>query len=266
MLQPSCGPQTPDNAPCRLIVDLDGCVSKPSAISLGTRSEHVPITHSACAVGEGRTLSADELARIKARAERFLTRSDLGYVVIDRSCAPEPLASFVSTHGVSRNWNEAAMLFCTALRCSTAASRQWERVHLKAPMFQGVIVLNPSLLVLIAIGTIAGILSGLFGIGGGVVIVPALIYLAGFDQHLATGTSLAVLLPPIGLGATLEYYRHGGVHIKAAIVIALALLISAWLAAAVANKITGPYLRVAFGLFVTGLGLALTVDATRHLK
>jgi len=65
------------------------------------------------------------------------------------------------------------------------------------------------LMVLVAIGLLSGLASGIFGIGGGVILVPALIYLAGFSQHRATGTSLAVLLPPIGLAATIEYYVHG---------------------------------------------------------
>jgi hypothetical protein len=58
---------------------------------------------------------------------------------------------------------------------------------------------TPPLLVLLAIGAVAGALSGLFGIGGGVIIEPALVYFVGFDQHLATGTSLAILLPPVGI-------------------------------------------------------------------
>ena len=125
---------------------------------------------------------------------------------------------------------------------------------------------NPSLLVLIAIGALAGVLSGLFGIGGGVIVVPALIYLAGFDQHLATGTSLAVLLPPVGVGAALEYYRQGEVHVKAAAVIAVTLLLCAWLAAQVATHIPGPYLRLMFAIFVTGLGVSLAYDAVRQLR
>jgi len=124
---------------------------------------------------------------------------------------------------------------------------------------------NPSLAILIAIGLSSGLLSGMFGIGGGVVIVPALIYLAGFSQHLATGTSLAILLPPVGLGAALEYYRHGGVHVRAAAVIALTLMLSGWIGAAIANRLPGPMLRLAFGLFVTALGLTLTVGAARRL-
>ena len=65
----------------------------------------------------------------------------------------------------------------------------------------GVKTMESSVLLFVVIGMAAGILSGAFGIGGGVVIVPALIYLAGFTQHRATGTSLAVLLPPIGFAA-----------------------------------------------------------------
>jgi len=125
---------------------------------------------------------------------------------------------------------------------------------------------NPSLLVLIAIGALAGTLSGFFGIGGGVIIVPALIYLAGFDQHLATGTSLAVLLPPVGVGAALEYYRQGEVHVKAAAVIAVTLLVCAWVAAQVATRVPGQYLRLMFAVFVIGLGMSLAYDALRQLR
>lgn len=125
---------------------------------------------------------------------------------------------------------------------------------------------NPSLFVFVAIGALAGALSGLFGIGGGVIIVPALIYLAGFDQHLATGTSLAVLLPPVGVGAALEFYRQGEVHVKAAAIIAVTLLLSAWLVAQVATRVSGPYLRLMFGIFVTALGVSLAFDAYRNLR
>lgn len=123
---------------------------------------------------------------------------------------------------------------------------------------------HPSLVLLASIGAVSGILSGLFGIGGGVLVVPALIYLARFDQHMATGTSLAVLLPPVGLGAALEYYRHGHVNVRAAVVIAVTLFVCAWLTAGVANRINGPHLRVLFGLFLTGLGLSVAYDGVRQ--
>jgi len=124
---------------------------------------------------------------------------------------------------------------------------------------------NPPVLLLLFIGSIAGLLSGVFGIGGGVVIMPALVYFAGFDQHRATGTSLAVLLPPIGLGAALEYYRHGAVDIRAALIVAVGVFVAAWLAAMVANRLPGSYLRLAFGLFVIGLGVSMVLSAVRTL-
>ena len=80
---------------------------------------------------------------------------------------------------------------------------------------------EPSVVLVLGIGLAAGILSGVFGIGGGVIIVPALIYMAGFRQHSATGTSLAVLLPPIGIGAMWEYYRHGNVNLRVAMIMAI---------------------------------------------
>jgi len=124
---------------------------------------------------------------------------------------------------------------------------------------------NPPVLLLLLIGSIAGLLSGVFGIGGGVVIMPALVYFAGFDQHRATGTSLAVLLPPIGLGAALEYYRHGAVDIRAALIVAVGVFAAAWLAAMLANRLPGGYLRLAFGLFVIGLGVSTVLSAVRTL-
>lgn len=104
------------------------------------------------------------------------------------------------------------------------------------------------------VGIGGGLLAGLFGIGGGIILIPALVIFAGFSQHQAVGTSLAVLLPPIGLGATLEYYRHGNVNVRVAIILAVTMFIGSWLGAYAANKLTGEYLRLAFGVFVCGVG------------
>src|SRR5688500_692635 len=100
----------------------------------------------------------------------------------------------------------------------------------------------------ILIGAAAGVASGLFGIGGGMIIVPALVVLAGFSQHEATGTSLAVLLLPVGLAAVIEYYRHGNVNLPAAALVAFGLVLGAWVGAVFANRISGPHLRLMFGL------------------
>ena len=124
---------------------------------------------------------------------------------------------------------------------------------------------EPSAVLFVVNGLAAGLLSGVFGIGGGVVIVPALIYWAGFSQHRATGTSLAVLLPPIGLAAMWEYYRHDNVNVRAAMIIAGAVFVGGWLGAVIANRVSGPYLRLAFGVFVVVLGMYLMVGAFRRL-
>jgi len=93
----------------------------------------------------------------------------------------------------------------------------------------------PQWFMFVIIGAFGGVASGLFGIGGGVVIVPALIYWAGFSQHKATGTSIAVLLPPIGLAATIEYYRNGNVDLRAAMILAATMFLGAWGGAFLAN-------------------------------
>ena len=120
-------------------------------------------------------------------------------------------------------------------------------------------------LTFVIIGVVGGIAAGLFGVGGGIVIVPALIYWAGFSQHRATGTSLAVLLPPIGLAAALEYYRHGNVDVRAAIILAAGMFVGAWVGAYLANRMPGPQLRLIFGVFVCGLGVYLVYGACRRL-
>ena len=123
----------------------------------------------------------------------------------------------------------------------------------------------PPWLMFVIIGIFGGVTSGLFGIGGGIVIVPALIYWTGFSQHKATGTSLAVLLAPIGLAATLEYYRNGNVDIRAASIIAAAMFVGAWGGAFLANQMKGPHLRLVFGVFVSGVGVYLVYGACKRL-
>jgi len=123
----------------------------------------------------------------------------------------------------------------------------------------------PSWLLFVVIGLMGGVASGLFGVGGGIVIVPALIYWAGFSQHMATGTSLAVLLPPIGLAAAFEYYRHGNVDIRVAVILAATMFLGSWIGAAIANHVEGPQLRLMFGIFVCCLGIYLVYGASKRL-
>lgn len=118
----------------------------------------------------------------------------------------------------------------------------------------------------VGIGVFAGISAGLFGIGGGLVIIPALIYLAGYSQLTATGTSLAVLLPPIGLVATIEYYRRGYVNLKAAMIIAVSLMIASWFGARFTRRFNELYLRLGFGIFLASIGGYMIVSTLRKLR
>lgn len=102
----------------------------------------------------------------------------------------------------------------------------------------------------LTIGLVAGILSGLFGIGGGVVIVPALILVARMESEMATGTSLAALLLPVGALGALHYYRNGFVEIGPAAWIAAGLALGAWLGAQVALRLSAHDLQRAFAVFL----------------
>lgn len=115
------------------------------------------------------------------------------------------------------------------------------------------------------IGLVGGITSGVFGIGGGVVIVPLLIYWMGFTQQRATGTSLAVLLPPIGLAAAIEYYRHGNMDLRAALIVAVAMFTGAWVGAWFANRVPAAPLRLGFGVLMIALGGYVIYGAMRTL-
>lgn len=108
--------------------------------------------------------------------------------------------------------------------------------------------------IFIVLGLSSGILAGLFGIGGGILIVPALMYLAGFSQKLAIGTSLAVLLPPIGIAAVLEYYHNGNVDFRAALIIATMAIIGGWIGARTVNHIDAHTLKIIFGVFLIIIG------------
>lgn len=85
------------------------------------------------------------------------------------------------------------------------------------------------LFLLVLIGLVAGFLSGLIGIGGGVIIVPALVILAGFSQKLAQGTSLGILLLPVGILGVIQYYRQGYLNVNYVIIISLAFVVGSFL-------------------------------------
>ena len=104
------------------------------------------------------------------------------------------------------------------------------------------------LILLLGLGV--GVLVGLLGVGGGVVLVPAMVYLLGMDQHLSQGTSLFILLPPIGLGALREYWKQGQVDWRAGILCALGMLFGAYGGSLVALPIASRHLQGLFGCFL----------------
>jgi uncharacterized membrane protein YfcA len=106
------------------------------------------------------------------------------------------------------------------------------------------------MLLFLAIGLGAGVLSGLFGIGGGLVIVPALAFVAGMPILTATGTSLGALLLPVGLLGALEYHRNGNLNLKASLLIALGLFLGAYFGARLAHLLTPMQLKRAFAVFL----------------
>jgi uncharacterized membrane protein YfcA len=113
----------------------------------------------------------------------------------------------------------------------------------------------------IAIGLAAGVLAGMFGIGGGIVIGPALILLAKFQPQTATGTSLGALLLPVGALGAWEYYRRGHLEIAASLWIALGLLFGAWAGARLAQNLSGPQLQKAFAVFLVLIAIRVWVKA-----
>jgi uncharacterized protein len=100
------------------------------------------------------------------------------------------------------------------------------------------------------IGLTAGVVSGLFGVGGAILIIPGLVLLLGLSQHTAQGTSLAALLLPVGFLGALEYYRRGEVNIPYAAIIAIGLFLGAFVGAKLAGAMGDLALRRAFGVFL----------------
>jgi uncharacterized membrane protein YfcA len=114
----------------------------------------------------------------------------------------------------------------------------------------------------IVAGFLSGVIGGLFGVGGGEIFIPLLIYVFGFSQHQAQGTSLAVLLPPIGLLAAIRYYRAGHVDFQVALLLALGFFFGASVGALAGTRVHAELLRRFFGAFL--LIVALHMMFGRH--
>ncbi|MGD0802185.1 MAG: sulfite exporter TauE/SafE family protein [Terracidiphilus sp.] len=107
---------------------------------------------------------------------------------------------------------------------------------------------------MLLVGLVVGLVSGVVGIGGGVLFVPALVWLLGMNQHRAQGTSLGALLLPVGLFAFLEYYRKGNADLRVALLLAAGFLVGGYFGAAGAQHIPELWLRRIFALTLVAVG------------
>ena len=121
------------------------------------------------------------------------------------------------------------------------------------------------ILTVLLLGLAVGVLVGLLGIGGGVVLVPAMVYLLHYDQHLAQGTSLFILLPPIGLGALRGYWKNGQVDLRAGIICAVGFLLGGYLGGRWAVPMPSKYLQAIFGGFLMLSAVLLWTKTRRRL-
>ncbi len=111
------------------------------------------------------------------------------------------------------------------------------------------------LITVLIIGLIAGILAGMFGLGGGVIIVPALMLIVGFSIKMAAGTSLAALLLPVGLLGAIEYYRQGQINVAAAIFLLIGLFIGTFFGAKITLTLPDLFIKRAFGVLLLVLAV-----------
>lgn len=113
----------------------------------------------------------------------------------------------------------------------------------------------------VLLGLAVGVLVGLMGIGGGVILVPAMVYLLAMDQHMAQGTSLFFQLPPLGLGAMLVYWRKKEVDLWAGIMCALGFFLGGYFGSKIAIQMDSRDLKGAFGIFIIVAAVALWFKA-----
>lgn len=109
----------------------------------------------------------------------------------------------------------------------------------------------------IGIGVVAGILGGLMGVGGGLVMIPALVFLKGFSHHAAQGTSLAAMLGPVGILAVMTYYQKGFVDVKTALLMAIGVFLGGWIGGKIAVTLPEFWLKRVYAVFCLWIAIKL---------
>ena len=113
------------------------------------------------------------------------------------------------------------------------------------------------IMLIIVVGLAAGLLGGTFGVGGGIIVIPALIFLFGFSQHQAQGTTLAFMLPPVTVLATWNYWRNGYVNWRYALILSAAFLIGAFLGSILAEHLPDKILKRIFGILLLFMAIKM---------
>jgi uncharacterized membrane protein YfcA len=116
------------------------------------------------------------------------------------------------------------------------------------------------------LGLVVGVVVGLMGVGGGVLLVPAMVYLLHMDQHIAQGTSLLMQLPPLGLGALFIYWRRHEVNLWAGVLCAAGFLVGGYFGSLLAIGMSSKNLRGAFGLFMILAAILLWRQTNRPVE
>ena len=114
-----------------------------------------------------------------------------------------------------------------------------------------------TILIIVLVGLAAGILSGLVGVGGGLIIVPALIFFLGFSQHSAQGTSLGLLLLPAGILAVIQYYKAGDVDVKAVAILAIGFVAGGYFGSKLALSLPQDTVKKIFAIFMLLVALKM---------
>jgi uncharacterized protein len=114
-----------------------------------------------------------------------------------------------------------------------------------------------TVLILILIGVCAGVLSGFVGVGGGMIIVPGLVFLLGASQLSAQGTSLAVIMLPVGIFGVMNYYKAGHINLSFALIIALAFVVGSYIGSKYALKVPEHKIKFLFGLFLLYIAIRM---------
>jgi len=109
----------------------------------------------------------------------------------------------------------------------------------------------------LALGLVAGVVSGFFGVGGGTILIPGMVFLFGFAQHQAQGTTLAVMLPPVFFFAAWRYYNEGHVNVPLAVWAAVGLTVGALIGAHCVQALPDAVLKRAFGIFLVLVGMKM---------